>query len=319
MSANKAAGTNTQPNPDAKAGQTQAKVKRRHTGQAKRSMQRRIGPVTSMLPTDAPTAAKSAAAQEANARSRLANGHTQRATPEMNLEAFGPVHSVCTSNALALEERGLAKTAVQGAAQIHERLGVLIEVAALSVVAVASASRLDDAAFLSKRRDAILRVAPGIHNTAFRSKFGLNEPVRANLPATLKQAARMLLAGKKAMPESRAAKLITLNDEKRLRAIVQSIQATETAQKKAKQSGTARITERDILNCALEMFFDDFAASIGLVLENDEVARLQALELVPRRTERRAEDTQGAGSGAGGSTPGAAQTSSGAESAPATV
>jgi len=72
----------------------------------------------------------------------------------MNLEAFGPVHAVGTSNAPALEGRGLTKTAVQGAAQIHERLGVLVEVAALSVVAVASASRLDDAAFLSKRRDA---------------------------------------------------------------------------------------------------------------------------------------------------------------------
>jgi hypothetical protein len=60
---------------------------------------------------------------------------------------------------------------------------------------------------------------------------------------------------------------------------------------------SARITEGDILNCALEMFCDDLAASIGVVLENDEVARLQALELVPRRTERRAEETESPGSG----------------------
>lgn len=191
MNANKAESMNTQPNSDAKAGQTQAKVKRRHTGQAKRSMQRRVGPVTSMLPTDAPTAAKSAAAQEANARSQLPSGHTQPATPKMNLEAFGPVHAVGPSNAPALEGRGLTKTAVQGAAQIHERLGVLVEVAALSVVAVASASRLDDAAFLSKRRDAAGKAGACLARIECSSRARVTSPPSAASPPPTISSARV--------------------------------------------------------------------------------------------------------------------------------
>lgn len=53
--------------------------------------------------------------------------------------------------------------------------------------------------------------------------------------------------------------------------------------KQARAQGLSRNTERDILNTALELFYDDFAASIGLVLEEDEVARVRALELVPRQ------------------------------------
>jgi len=48
-------------------------------------------------------------------------------------------------------------------------------------------------------------------------------------PATLRAAARGLLALKKAQPKSRAAKLITADDEKRLRAIVKLVDAPPRA------------------------------------------------------------------------------------------
>jgi CRISPR-associated endonuclease Cas3-HD len=99
---------------------------------------------------------------------------------------------------------------------------------------------------------------------------------------------------------------VQLLDErlKQLRAIVKSIESDLVQTKKTRTSSALRTTERNILNTATELFYDDFAATIGVVLEDDEVARLAALELVPRRTDRRAEpssDQPGAGgSGQGG-------------------
>ena len=91
----------------------------------------------------------------------------------------------------ALEGRGLTKTAVQGAAQIHERLGVLVEVAALSVVAVASASRLDDAAFLSKRRDAAGKAGACLARIECSSRARVTSPPSAASPRPTISSARV--------------------------------------------------------------------------------------------------------------------------------
>ena len=119
----------------------------------------------------------------------------------------------------------------------------------------------------------------------------------------------------------RAAKLITADDEKRLRAMARSITTSAAETKAARAARVARTSQRDILNTALELFYDDFAAGIGLVLEGDELARLQALGLVPRRTERRASSEEkkpvaGGGSGSAGGT-GAGSGAAAGGSAPA--
>ena len=299
------------------------KAKRKRRGASKRSAQRRVGRPVSMQPIALATPAKSAAAQEANGRTAVAAGRKERADAETNTQAFKAIKSVCVKFSVGLDARGLPAVVVHGAELLCERLAVIVEVEAMSATAAPTLAALDDAAFLSKRRDAILRVAPGPANSGFRAKFGLNQPVRANQPKTLKAAAQRLLAGRKAEPKSRAAQLLTSDDEKRLRAIVKSVNDGAAETKKARTDGLSRTTERNILNAGLELFYDDFAASIGLVLEGDEVARLHALELIPRRPERRKDAGKGDGAGgaaggtSGGATSGAGAAAQGATPAPA--
>ena len=295
--------------------------KRKRRGAAKRSARRRVGDRADMQPLDAATPARSAAALEANARAAVAGGRKERADAETNVEAFHAIKTLCVRYSAQLGARGMPVVVTHGAELVCEQLAVIVEVESLSRGSLASSTSLDDAAFVAKRRDAVIRVAPGPSNSALRAGFGIDKPVRAVQPASLRAAALGLLAGKKAFPRSRAAKLITADDEKRLRAMARSITTSAAETKAARAARVARTSQRDILNTALELFYDDFAAGIGLVLEGDELARLQALGLVPRRTERRASSEEkkpvaGGGSGSAGGT-GAGSGAAAGGSAPA--
>jgi hypothetical protein len=290
---------------------------RKHTGAARRAARAQVGAVKAFQAIGVGTPAKSAAAQLANARSQYATGRKERADAKANAEAFKAVKAYCVKYASELTARGLPAVAVHGAELNCDQLAIIVEVEALSATPIASTKTLDQAAFVSKRRDGINRLAPGAPNAPFRAKFGLDEPIRVNQPSTVMVAAQRMLAGKKAMPESRAAQLITAEDEKHLRAIVKSIDSDLVQTKKTRKSSAQRTTERNILNTATELFYDDFAATIGVVLEDDEVARIAALELVPRRAETRAA-TDTTAPGAGGSS-GAGATGSGSAGSAAPV
>lgn len=65
-------------------------------------------------------------------------------------------------------------------------------------------------------------------------QFGIHEPVRAHQLSSIKAAAQALLAGKHVFPSSRAAQLLTADDEKRLRGIVKTVAASMKAVKEAR-------------------------------------------------------------------------------------
>jgi hypothetical protein len=85
--------------------------------------------------------------------------------------------------------------------------------------------------------------------------------------------------------------LITAADAKTLAEHVKAITAEINKSTAQRNAGTSQTAERDIRTAALELFYDWYAGTIGLVLEGDELARLAALKLVPRRPERRARKT----------------------------
>jgi hypothetical protein len=68
-----------------------------------------------------------------------------------------------------------------------------------------------------------------------------------------------------------------------------------------RRAETSQTTTRDILTAAMELFYDRYAATSALVI-GDEVERLEALQLVPRREERRGKSDAGGGTGSGGGT-----------------
>jgi hypothetical protein len=278
-------------------------TKKRRTGEAKKSGRARVGPPVSYQEINAATAEKSAVVQRSNGRSRVAAGLKDRADAETNLEASDGIFEMCREHEAALEQRELTKTAVGGGKLIAAQLSALVQVAALSMTSAVASASLDGAAYVSKRRDALLRVLPGHANAAVRGQFGLNVPMRSHVAASVRDAASALLAGMKALPTSRAAKVLK-PDEKQLRALAKSLSSSVSAAKKSRAATASRTTERDVLNAALELFFDDYAACIGLVLEGDEVARIAALELIPRRPERRDVPAEGTGVTGGDSTAG---------------
>ena len=56
----------------------------------------------------------------------------------------------------------------------------------------------------------------------------------------------------------------------------------------AQESSTADLARsRDVLHCALEIFYDRFGAAADVALEDDDGARVALLSLIPRRKERR--------------------------------
>jgi len=261
--------------------------KRRHTGAAKRAAQRKLGRRVAAQRIDLSTAAESAKAQYENGRAASAGGRKSRVEPEVNIAAFPLVRAAWASHEAACSARGTTKMVVKGAELNLDRLSVIVEVASLSATTPRNEQLLAAAARVGKCRDAIYRVLPGPQNAEGRAAFGFGEQVRADDPPTVLRGAQKLLAGKRSMPESRAARLLTADDEKQLKAIVKSIQSTNAQRTQSRKEGSTRSTEKEILNAALELFYDDFAASIGLALQDDDVARIQALELIPRRAERR--------------------------------
>jgi hypothetical protein len=285
--------TNKQDTKPQKAGQDaqnnteQEKLaKKRRTGAARRQARVKYGAPTELQDINGATPEKAEKIQERNGRAKTATGHKERADAAANVEASDEIFAICDAHQVALGERGTGKNAVGGAKRIAARLAVAVELAALSVVGATVTASLDDAALVSKRRDAILRILPGHGNAAARAKFGLHVPMRNNLGSSVRTAAQALLAGMRAMPQSRAARLLG-PDERRLAALVKSLAGSAVASKKSRAASASRATERDVLNAALELFYDDFAANIGLVLEDDEVARVAALELIPRRPDQR--------------------------------
>jgi hypothetical protein len=282
---------------------------KKNTGKAKKKGARRVGPKGAWMPLEQATPAKSAQAMIANGRSAMASGRKARVAPEVNVSAYKPIHALYLKYATLFDERGMPKVVLQGAEQVCDQLSVSIEVDALSPRSAAGSEWIDELGFVHKLRESIGRLHPGpsAESTAMRAKFGIHEPVRPGQPESLAAGAKALLLGKKSAPQSRAAKLMTSSDEKRLRAIVQAVPKAAAEQRKVRADSVSRTTQRDILNAALELFYDDFAATAGMVLGDDEVARVQALQLIPRRPEQRVEKKVEGGTGSdGGNSTGAA-------------
>ncbi len=119
-------------------------------------------------------------------------------------------------------------------------------------------------------------------------------------PTSVRAACQNLLKGRRTAGASRAAPLITAADAKTLAEHVKAITAESNKSAANRNAGTSQTAERDIRTAALELFYDWYAGTIGLVLEGDDLARLAALKLVPRRPERRAQKNAGAKGGAKG-------------------
>jgi len=63
--------------------------------------------------------------------------------------------------------------------------------------------------------------------------------------------------------------------------------SSRSGAQRSSQADSART--RDVLHCALELFYDRFGAAVEMALENDDAARVALLSLIPRRKERRAQ------------------------------
>src|SRR5665213_1160170 len=135
---------------EAKKQSTEAapKARRKHTGVAKRMGAKRVGKRVSLVLTDAATPARSAEAQLKNSRSEIAGGRKDRNAAHVNVEAFSLIRTMCAKLMSELTSRGLTSSMVNGAVIVHDRLGVIVEVEALSATAGPSPELLDKVAFI---------------------------------------------------------------------------------------------------------------------------------------------------------------------------
>lgn len=259
---------------------------RRSTGAGRRAQRRRMGQTTISDPTKVRSAEEGRKVIEEQGRSAQAEGGRLRATAAANVAAIAPVKEVVESKAGAFKERGVSLMLVAAAALVAKDLEPLIDESALP--GGADEKTVTAFNFVTTRRKAILRSAKGPKFVALRHKFGLGKAVNVESLPSIRIGAEALLAGKKASATSLAGRLITASDEKALAAFIKELKAKEAAFKKAKVAAKNELRERDILHAGLEWFLDQFGAAAEIVFENDQVERVKALELIPRREDRRA-------------------------------
>ena len=239
-------------------------------------------------PPDFATAQKAQAALEQNRPHRAGARAQDPADAETNAEAFADIEADCHVHAAALKERGVTPMLVAGAGLVQKRL-VALDASAVPVLGGAPVSTTVGAAaaLAGSLRDAIYRVLPGPRNAEVRRRFGIHIPFSLRSPTSVRNACKNLSQGKRSAPTSAGAQLMTASDVARLDGFAKSI-LTETGKAaKVRAAVSSRATDLEIENAALEIFYDRYAAAIGLVLMSDELARLKSLHLVPRRPERR--------------------------------
>jgi len=272
---------------------------KKKTGASRRQTQKRVGKPLPLAAADTTTPEKAESWLYAAGRTQLASGRTLRTSAEADTRAYPDIESACRAHAAALKERGVAPALVAGAGRICKRLEAVQRSGRTSEPASLAVQRT--AAWVATLRESLNRLLHGSRNAAARKSFGLSAPLHPIYPSNVLQACQGIIDGEPKARATEAAGLITAADIRELRAQMKVIRAEQEAAVKGRKVEASQTAERDILTAALELFYDKYAAAIGLVLAGEPVARLEALGVVPRREERRGKGEEsgvGAGSGA---------------------
>jgi hypothetical protein len=265
--------------------------KAKRTGKNKREQQQRLG---GPKPPDerkvkSPQTAADFLTQ--SGRVGLATGYTLRVDAEDDLVASPLIQAACVEHGRRLAERTLTQMLVAGAAMVAKELEAIVthsaadaeddgEMPAELVVAAA-------AKFASVRRKAIARMSKGEKNRMLRHSFGISVPMNHGNLGEVRAGMVALLAGRAKHPGSPAARIITDGDVEKGRTLVQQLSEIQSRQGAQRSSAADTARQRDVLHCALEIFYDRFGAAVDVALEDDDATRVALLSLIPRRRDRR--------------------------------
>ena len=290
--------------------ENQSKKARRRTGAVKRARQRVIGSVKPVDELGVRTAEDARAFFLECGRNALASGTVLRVTPQEDADAFTSVEVLCRHNQQALGKRLLPAHYVAGAGMIANRLEQQLgPVPDLSEQPEAATKRKRVAAegdsgafvdppqdaeviaahsFVTRRRRAIARMAKGPKYAALRKAFGIDKTTNTKQPTTVIEAIKALLTGRSARRGSVFADLISTEDVRQAKSFLVALTGLRRQGGAARSAKSKRAKDLTVLQAGLEVFYDRYSAACELAFEDDEVQRVEALALVPRREVRHA-------------------------------
>ena len=277
----------------AKSEAKKAVAKRTKTGASRRKVQKRLGKPAVLTPADTATPQKAETWLFEAGRSQLAAGRTLRTSAEADEGAYEEIAALCRANAAGMKKRGVLPNLVAGAGLIAKRLEANDE--APSEAEPPSLAVARTALLVGVLRTSLNRLLHGTRNADARKLFGLNVPMYPVNAKNVLVACQGIIDGAPKEGSTEAAGYLQPEDVAELKAQMKLIRAEQAKAKLARKAGTRETTERDILTAALELFYDKYAAAIGTVLKGDAVARVSALELIPRREEPRKKGETGVG------------------------
>ena len=318
------------------AGKTAAPTRKR-TGATKREQRKKAGlPIATDGVLTATTVAEAERKLFELGRSQYASG--KRVTSLVAYNAFDPIAACIAKRPSAFAERCVTALLVQGAARLVQRLKpfALVELpeapapaksgkaAATPDVATppATASELLAAAvkFVKLRRGSVKRVASSPEEKTFRHGFGLGTRMKEDDPAIVLKASRDLFTGVLGHQGTQAAALFTQSDLEKLKTYIEKLAGLDQVETQANHDDASTSVDELILRAGLLHFYKLFGAAANLVFEDDEKARVEALQLIPRREESRSSQQSGDSQQSGGGTAppaGTGQPSSGGNAPPA--